>query len=221
MKMKAWSYSSIKKYNTCPRQYYHLKVLKDFEEPKTEALDYGKEFHSACELYVRDDTPLPPQFSYVKGTLDKIKALAGTKYCEYAMGLTENLDPCGFFDSNVWWRGIADILVVNGNKAKCGDYKTGKSAKYADTDQLELLALAIFKHFPEVTEVKGALIFVVANKLVKATYTIEKEGKLWEKWLSEYERMKASYKNDVWNPRPSGLCMRHCAVLSCPHNGRN
>ena len=26
---------------------------------------------------------------------------------------------------------------------------------------------------------------------------------------------------DVWNPRPSGLCKKHCVVLECPHNGRS
>jgi hypothetical protein len=32
------------------------------------------------------------------------------------------------------------------------DYKTGKNAKYADMKQLDLMAGAIFVHYPEVHE---------------------------------------------------------------------
>jgi hypothetical protein len=137
------------------------------------------------------------------------------------MGLTENLDACGFKDPNMWWRGVADLLVINGEEARVLDYKTGKSAKYADTDQLELMALAIFKHFPQVKKVKAGLLFVVSKNFIKDSYSFENQDKMWHKWISEYNRMKFSYENDVWNPRPSGLCKKHCLVLECAHNGRN
>jgi hypothetical protein len=101
------------------------------------------------------------------------------------------------------------------------DYKTGKSAKYADTGQLELMALAVFKHFPQVHTVKAGLLFVIAKQFPKAKYTKGDEPVLWQKWLRDYDRMKFAYTSDVWNPRPSGLCKKHCVVLSCPHNGRS
>ena len=220
-KIPAWSYSSIKTYDQCPKKYYHLKVLKDVVEPPTDAIMYGKEFHSAAEYYVRDDVPLPPQFKFVKGALDSLKNLNGDKYCEYEFGLTANLDPCGFKDPEVWWRGIADLLIIDGDEARCVDYKTGKSAKYADTDQLELMALAIFKHFPQVKKVKAGLLFVISKNFIKDSYSADNQDKLWSKWIGEYNRMKFSYENDIWNPRPSGLCKKHCLVLECPHNGRN
>jgi len=220
-KLISWSYSSIKLYDQCPKKYYHLRVVKDVKEPPTDAIIYGKEFHSAAEHYVRDNVPLPPQFNFVKSALDNLKQLDGDKYCEYEFGLDENLEPCGFKDPNVWWRGIADLLVVNGEEARVLDYKTGKSAKYADTDQLELMALAIFKHFPQVKKVKAGLLFVISKNFIKDSYSFENQDKMWHKWISEYNRMKFSYDNDVWNPRPSGLCKKHCLVLECPHNGRN
>ena len=40
--IKAWSYSSIKKYNTCPKQFFHVKVVKDCEDPKTDATEIGR-----------------------------------------------------------------------------------------------------------------------------------------------------------------------------------
>jgi hypothetical protein len=220
-KIPAWSYSSIKLYDQCPKKFYHLRVAKDVTEPPTDAILYGKEFHLAAELYIKDGTPIPPQFAFVKPTLDNLKKLEGDKYCEFEMGLTENLEPCGFKDKDVWWRGIADLLVINGEEARCLDYKTGKSAKYADTDQLELMALAIFKHFPQVKKVKAGLLFVVSKNFIKDSYHVDNQDKMWLKWFAEHNRMKFSYKNNVWNPRPSGLCRKHCAVLECVHNGRN
>jgi len=220
-KNPAWSYSTIKMYDQCPKKYYHLKVLKDVVEPPTEATAYGTAFHEAAEFYVRDNTPLPPQFSFVKLALDNLKQLQGEKHCEFKMSLTANLEPCDFKDENVWWRGIADLLIINGDEARVIDYKTGKSAKYADTDQLELMALAVFKYFPQVKKVKAGLLFVISKNFIKDSYSAENQDKMWLKWFNEYNRMKFSYENNIWNPRPSGLCKKHCLVLECPHNGRN
>ena len=218
-KLPAWSYSSIKTFEQCPRKYYHLKVVKDVVEDKTVTL-YGSGLHTACEEYVRDDKPLPAQFSFVKSALDNLKNRPGKILCEYKMGLTEDLQPCDFFAPNVWWRGMVDLLILDGEVARIVDYKTSKSTKYADTGQLELMALAVFKHFPDIRKVKAGLLFVVAKEFPKANYSVDDQPRLWEKWLSEYKRMEVAYKRDVWNAKPSGLCKKHCPVLSCPHNGR-
>ena len=220
-KLPAWSYSSIKLFDQCPKKYYHLRVIKDVKEPPTDAIMYGKQFHEAAELYIRDGKSIPPQFAFIQPSLDALKAIEGEKHCELEMGLTANLEPCGFKDPDVWWRGVADLAIINGEEARCLDYKTGKSAKYADTDQLELMALAMFKHFPDIKVVRGALFFVVSKDFIKDSYSSEKQDKMWAKWLAEYNKMKSAYENNVWNPRPSGLCKKHCLVMECPHNGRN
>jgi RecB family exonuclease len=222
-KIPAWSFSSIKTFDQCPKKFYHLKVAKDFQEDQNaDHLLYGTRFHEAAEFYIRDNTPLPPEFGYALATLDKLKAMPGTKLCEYEMGLTENLEPCGFKSPDVWWRGIADLIILQEDgTARVLDYKTGKSAKYADKGQLELMALAVFKHFPDVKRVKAGLLFVIAGAFPKAEYSRDDEPGLWQKWLTDHGKMKKAYETGVWNPRTSGLCRRHCVVLSCPHNGRS
>jgi len=115
-------------------------------------------------------------------------------------------------------KGLIEVMITHADITI--DYKTGKSAKYADKGQLELMALAMFKHFPEVKTIKGGLLFVVCNAFIKDTYTIEQESELWQKWLADYAKMAKAYEVDVWNPRPTGLCRAHCIVLECPHNGR-
>ena len=156
-----WSFSSIKTFDQCPKKYYHLKVAKDYTENfDTQPILYGNEFHKAAEEYIGQDVVLDPRFEFARPVLDKLNSMEGEKLCEYRMGLTANLEPCGFFAEDVWWRGVSDLTVLNRvtGVAKVIDYKTGKSAKYADKGQLELMAMATFKHFPEIKVVKGGLL---------------------------------------------------------------
>jgi ATP-dependent helicase/DNAse subunit B len=215
----AWSYSKIKSFENCPKQFYHTNVLKEFPFQDTTATIYGKEFHTACEEYIRDGKPLPPQFSFMEETMQRLAAMPGDKHCELKMGLTADLEPCDFFAKDVWFRGIADLIVIDGETARYVDYKTGKSSKYADTGQLQLMALAVFKHFPQVKKVKGALLFTIANDMVKQDYSVTDEGVLWKPWVQKYAALEKAFETGVWNPRPSGLCKKYCPVTECPHNG--
>jgi len=223
LSISPWSFSKIKAFEQCPKKFYHLKVAKDYSEPETEAMFYGTAFHEAAEEYVRNNVPLPPQFEYAKGGLDALIAKRGDKLCEYKMGLTASLEPCDFFADDVWFRGIADLVILDeeAETAWVVDYKTGKSARYADKGQLELMALATFKHFPKVKKVRGALMFVVSNDLITDSYDIVSQGELWRKWLTDFASMESAFENDTWNANPSGLCRAHCVVLECPHNGRS
>lgn len=219
----AWSYSVLDLYDTCPKKFYHLRVAKDYSEPENDILRFGKEFHKAAELFIRRGAPLPDKFSFAEAPMLKLRDMPGEKLCEYKMGLTENLEPCDFFAKDVWFRGVADLIILNreGGTARVIDYKTSKSAAKADTGQLELLALSIFAHFPEIKKVQAGLMFVVCNAFIKETYEAENTHKLWARWLPQYEVIKKAYAVGTWNPRPSGLCRRHCVITECIHNGRN
>jgi RecB family exonuclease len=223
MSITPWSFSKIKSFEQCPKKFYHLKVAKDYKEPETEAMLYGTAVHEAAEEYIRDGKPLPPEYEYIKAPLDSLNMKQGNKLCEYEMGLTADLEPCGFWDDDCWYRGIADLVILDeeNKTAWVIDYKTGKNTRYADKGQLELMALCVFKHFPDVETVRGGLLFVVCNELIRDTYSSSSAGKMWEKWLADYKRMEIAYTNDVWNAHQSGLCKRHCIVTECVHNGRH
>lgn len=215
-----WSYSSLSLFQLCPKKYYHLRVAKDHKEPQSEHMRYGLDLHKAAEEYIRDGKPLDPGFAFLQGVLDKLKAYPGEKLCEMKLGLTRDLEPCGFFDKNVWWRGIADLLIINGNEARVVDYKSGRD-KYADMKQLEILSLAVFKHYPQVKVVKAGLLFVIHTNFIKEQYTKEQEPVMWTKWLPETHRLEQAVKTNVWNAKPNFTCSRWCVVFSCNHNGRN
>ena len=216
----SWSYSSLGLFQQCPRKYYHLRVVKDIKEPETTAILYGKEVHLALEEYIRDGKPIPAKFSEFQDVADMLKAMPGEKLCEYKMGLTKDIQACGFFDENVWFRGVADLLIINGDTARVIDYKTGKSSEFADVKQLELMALAVFKHFPKVRRVKAGLVFLVANDFVKAEYEKKDAPITWLKWIQETDFLEKAHETNVWNPKPNFTCRKYCLVKSCEHNGK-
>lgn len=215
-----WSYSSLDLFNQCPHKYYRLKVKKDIKEPLSDHLVYGLDVHKAAEDFIGKGTPIPEKYKFLEPSLLKLKAYEGEKLCEYRMGLTKNLDPCKFFDKDVWWRGVADLIIINGDSAKIVDYKTGKSSKHADTKQLEILSLAVFKHFPQVKRVKGGLLFVVANDFVKGEFDAERTDVYWQRWLTNTAQLEKAFEVNVWNPRPNFTCKKWCPVKDCTHNGR-
>ena len=220
-KAGAWSYSRMKDFETCAKQFYHRHVLKEFPFEETDATRYGTEFHKAAEDFIRDGTPVPERFSWAKETLQELADKPGEKHVELKFGLTEDLQPRSFFDRDVWLRGIVDYLSLDGDRAWIVDYKTGKNAKYADPDQLELMALLTFAHFPQVKTVNAALLYVVADAFIPERYHEYNRNQMWAGWYKRYARMEKAHETGVFNPAPSGLCRAHCPVLECVHNGKN
>ena len=221
--LKTWSYSAATTYEECPKKYYHLYVVKDIKQDgNSPALLFGNEVHKACELYIGKGKPLPEKFEAYKPTLDRLMQIKGEKHCELKLGLTKDLEPCGFFDSNVWWRGVADLLILDKENgvATSVDYKTGKSSERADPRQLSLLSIAIFKHYPEIKGIKAGLVFLVAKDLVKESHHADNIGEMWEEWLPLIKRIEGSYESGVFNANPNYLCKNWCPVKSCAHCGK-
>ena len=214
-----WSFSSLKTFQQCPKKYYHTKIAKDIVEPDTQATLYGKTAHTVAEEYIRDGTPIPEQFAYMQATLDVLKDIPGEKLCEVKLGLTKNLESCDFDAPHVWWHGVADLVIINRTTgtAHSIDYKTSKSARYADVKQLDLVACGLFAKFPEVKRVKSALLFVVSKEFVRAIHHSEMMPKYIEPAARDVARIEAALENGVWNPIQGPLC-KFCSVRECEYN---
>lgn len=208
-----WSYSGLKDYVNCPRQYHEVKVLKRFTKTPTKQMLYGTEVHSALEHYVKDGTPLAKNYQKFQKQLDPLRDMEGIKFPEHRMALTADKQPCSFGSPDYWVRGIADLLVVDGSQGFIVDYKTGNN-KYPDLKQLQLMALLMFAHFPQVNHVKGGLLFVMHETFITSEYAKDDEDKLWRDFDPDLERLKISYEKDQWQPNPTPLC-GWCPVSTC------
>jgi len=215
-----WSHSGLKDFETCARKYHEVKILKKYPRQETEATLYGTQLHEQAELLIKDGRPLDPSFKFMQQTMDELQAMPGQKYPELEMALTVKLDVCGFKDPAYWVRGIADLVIVDDENltARVFDYKSG-SNKYPDTDQLTLMSLMVFKHFPHVRLVTSGLLFVLKNTVTKHKVAREQEDALWWRYRERVGRIAAAEATGVWNPTQSGLCRKYCPVLDCEFQG--
>ena len=215
----AHSYSAVKDFENCPRKYHEVRVLKKFKSQDTTATLYGTAVHSAFEHFIKDRTPLPERFANYKPFVEPLANAEGDIRCEERMAIKADFTPCEFFDKAVWFRGIPDYLAISksGRTARVADYKTGKSSRFADTAQLELMAAMIMLHHPAVDTVKGVLLFVVVGDVIKAEYTRAQLPVILSKWAGRAGAIEAALEAGVWNPRSSALC-NFCPVSSCEHH---
>jgi hypothetical protein len=207
-----WSFSSLKDFVNCPKQYQEIKVLKRFTKFPTEQMRYGTEVHKACEDYVGEGIPLAENYKRFQPVLDSLVAIPGTKYPEYRMALDKDRQVSAY-GKGYWVRGIVDLLIVDGDHAFLVDYKTG-SNRYPDPKQLKLMALMTFAHFPEVNRVKAGLLFVMHESFMDEEYTRDQIPKLWSYFENDLERLSLSYENDTWQANPTPLC-GWCPVRTC------
>jgi hypothetical protein len=217
--MTAWSYSSIKTFDQCPKKYYHLKVAKDVKDTAGPEADYGTQAHEAAEHYIKHGTPIPGKFKIMRPVVETLAQFPGEKHTELKLGVRKTdtgYEPCGFFDKDVWWRGIVDLLITNGKTAHMVDYKTGKNAKYADMKQLDLMAGAVFVHYPEIIKVKSGLAFVVSNEFPKKTHTREHLDTYLSVFDNQLGQLEDAMDSGMWNAKTSPLC-GWCPVTSCEH----
>lgn len=215
-KSKAHSYSSLKAFETCPRQYHEVRVLKLHPFVETEERRYGNRLHKAAELYVKSGTPLQPEFDFIKPLLDTLIAKAGAKMPEQELCVTPKLHPTGWWDADGYLRGKVDLVVLQPERrhAYVVDYKTGKD-KHIDTDQLDICALLLFQHYEWLDVVSSGLLYVGANTFHRHSTRREDAAKLWQQYRERLAAIDGALETGVWNPKRSGLCKKHCPVSNC------
>ena len=214
--MFTWSFSSLKDYINCPKQYQEVKVLKNYQKEMTQQILYGNQVHKALENYIKDGEPLAENYQRFAPLMDSLKEIPGEFHPELRMALNFDKKACKWSAEDCWVRGIVDFLVVDGEDAFIVDYKTG-SNKYADPKQLKLMALMVFEHFLQVNNVKAGLMFVMNNSFITEEYDHETKDDLWNAFLPDLARLTHSYENDTWQANPTGLC-GWCPVRSCEHH---
>jgi hypothetical protein len=208
-----WSYSSLKDYANCPKQYNEVKILRNFTKKMTPQMLYGSEVHRALENYTKDRTPLPKNYARYQAPLDALLTIDGEVFPEYKMALDANKQPCEFSSKEYWVRGIVDFLAIAEDHAYIVDYKTG-SNKYPDPKQLKLMALMTFSHFPEVNTIKAGLLFIAHNSFIDEIYTRSQIDEMWKVFEADLQRLHLSTVNNTWQANPTPLC-GWCPVNTC------
>lgn len=202
------SFSSIKMYMNCPLRYYHQRVRKAVSDPGSEATHYGERIHKFLEDRLKTNTELPQEAAHYEGLMSAIlSGMKGELLVEQELTLNVELQPTGWFDDDAWLRTKIDVLVLDTKWAAVLDWKTGK--RKPDFDQLELYALQIFAHYPEVERVSVGFVWLKDKAMDRDEYVRQDAAALWEKLLTQIKRIEKSLETNTWPARPSGLC-RFC-----------
>lgn len=226
MKPLPWSHSTLAGFDTCPRQYEELKVLRNFQDQKNPASLWGDEFHTAAEKFLKlgvDSWPLavsslPANMSQYEPYLKKFLTRPGTLLAEQEYGLDVGLQPCAFNGPTVWMRGIIDVLTLDGTVAYVDDHKTGKNRK-KDMQQLIIFSLLTFYHHPQINTAHCAFHWLQLDAIDVETFYRHQIPELWATLVPKLQRYKRAFDVGIFPPKPSGLCRKHCAVETCEYIG--
>jgi len=202
----AHSYSSIKMFENCPKRYYHQRITKEVTDTGSDATRHGERIHADLEHRLINQKPLTydtEQYEVLCQTIE-VLATGGELHAERQLCLNENLTPTSWYAKDAWLRSILDVLILKDNEAIVMDWKTGK--RRPDFTQLQLFALQVFKHFPEIKSVKSSFVWLRDMEMDTEVFTVDKTNLMWADMLSRIERIQQSLDNDNWPAKPSGLC---------------
>ena len=211
----AHSYSALKQYEQCPKQYNLQRIEKLVKPSFGEASIYGNRVHEQLEFRMQKGTPLPEETAKYEGLVHSFMSLPGQLVAEQEFTLNQDLQVTGWWDADAWLRAKLDVLIVNGTQAVVGDWKTGKHRP--DFFQMELFAMLVFKHYPDVEVVKSCLIWLKDMKIDHKLYSRQDEEVMWNTFYNKVHQVEDSLLTSDWPARPSGLCGWCPAKHLCEH----
>lgn len=200
------SYSRVQCFKQCPCKFEHLYVNKDVVDQGSDATMYGTRVHESLEKYARtgNEEELTNETRQWRRLVDTILSKNGDKHYEYQMSIDAGCNVCDWFSDTVWIRGIADVLVVDGDKATVIDWKTGKVRE--DFTQLMLFACLVMYHFPEVNEVNGAFVWLKFDQISKASYTRDALPAMWRGLTTQFDKVQEAVDLGIFPAKTSRLC---------------
>ena len=210
----ALSYSRLSTFEQCQAKFDYLYVSKTVKDKGNEVSAYGSRVHEVLELYGRGELDLATLGLEGKQTLQKwggivemLNKKRGVKYYEYQMAIDKRRAPTGWYDNDVYFRSIADVLVVDGDTAYCLDYKTGKVKD--NPTQLQLFAAMVFAHFPKVIKVKTSFIWLKFNKVDNTVYKRDHLESLWNGLQPRLDMVKEVVDIGFFKTKPYVLGALH------------
>jgi hypothetical protein len=229
----AWSYSKLKNFEVCPKRHYNVDVLKSFKEEEGEALVWGNMVHKALADRCKDGKPLPHTMQGYEKWAERVTFPGkpgdppATIMTEQQLAIDEDFGPTKWFATDAkrsgqgepWYRGIADVLKINGNgtRALAVDWKTGKVID--DAPQLALLAACIFAHHPKVEKVRSEFIWLKEDASTRKDFERNGMAAIWRGLWPRIEALRSAHETSTYPAKPGYLCRRYCPVTSCPHHG--
>lgn len=207
------TYSILNAYKNCPHQMFRRYVKKDQPFVETVEMKWGNEVHTAFELRVQGGKPLPQsmeQWETFARPFDGQQAVV-----EQKLGINTQGRSVGFWDDSVWFRGKADLAIVQGDTAYINDWKTGKSA-YEDPFELETNAVLLHAKHPGLKRIMGSYTWL-KEKRISQMYNLSNTTQTWGTMCRLMAEILERKKTGEFEKKKSGLC-GYCSVEDCENH---
>jgi hypothetical protein len=210
----AFSYSLLDTFhNVCKKQAYHKFILRDVKS--TYVQQDGIDAHKVIEARLRDKTGLPESLARAEPLVASLEKPGLKVALEIKLGLSHKLQACGFFDPDVRYRGVPDVIAYRDDNPTflMIDWKTGKPRQ--NELQHKINAVLVFAHYPRAERITGFNAYTKTGALGD----IHTFSRL---YVPEYLAALEALSRDVeletqWTAREGPLC-GWCPVKACQHN---
>lgn len=203
------SYTLLNTWATCPHQAARRYIIKDIPYETDDERSSGA-IHESIASYLKG-APLPEDCTQYASLLESL--LPHNIKPEQKFAITGQCQPISFFDKGAWLRGVIDAHVIKGDTAVIFDWKTGK--EWEDPFELEIGALLLKCHHPELKTVKGHYVWLRDQKLGEEHDLSDFAG-TWGKVVKFHDEIE---RGDFEKKTPGPLC-KLCPVIDCTHNKR-
>jgi hypothetical protein len=211
----SFTWTKIKNYETCPRKYNEVELLKNYKEPPSDALTFGNRMHEAARRRIEFKEPLPAEFAKLEPHIERIGG--GLVQTELRLAITKDMKPCDWFSNKAYNRGVLDVLKLQTRAALVADWKSGKQQN--DMPQLGLYAQLVFSHYPQILVVVTRYIWLVEDDSNEEIIYRKDMNDLWAELNPRINALELATINNNFPPKKSGLCKAHCPVISCEYYG--
>jgi len=215
IKPLSYSHSRLETFEKCPKQFWHMNVIKDVPYIESDQMRQGKVVHKMFEDRVSKGAPFPTDYAAkFEPIAQAIIRRPGKKFTEMQLAYSWDRKPCGYREwDKVACRIIVDVAIIDGRTAWLGDYKTGKRS--FDEAQLKLSSLGGFLHWPDVDTIATAYIWTqhIGTKLAldARTYTRDDIPAIWAEVEPKVDRLQEANRTGNWPARANKFCA-WCAV---------
>lgn len=178
--IEAWSFSSLKQFETCRYATYLSKVKK---APRVEspAAERGTQMHDAAEHYVKgegEDLPPPKLLDKMAHAVYHMRQAYAAHPEQFQLeenwGFTRHWNPTGFFDDDVWCRQKLDVFrMPSDTSCFVLDWKSGKKFgnEMKHADQGFQYALGAMMKYPSLQHARVEFWYTDHNQKLERDFT--------------------------------------------------
>ncbi|WP_417655123.1 PD-(D/E)XK nuclease family protein [Pseudoalteromonas atlantica] len=199
--VKAWSFSTLKKFENCQWAVKLGKVDKIPVE-SGEAAQRGTVIHDGCEAWVRGDVEELPadnrtKFDQFSADFSSLREdyREGKITMEENWGIRKDWSPCDWDDDELWGRAKLDVFIrENENSCRIIDYKTGQKFgnEMKHADQGLSYALHTMHRFPEIDVFKVEFWYLDDGTKMVRTFNRRQLGMLLLRYHNRAKKLTTS-----------------------------